>query len=315
MATSQERELPSLTANASLIRWHGYAALACVLYVALLGLAMSIKLHAPDWLGDVSWLTWGRLRYAHTQGVFFGWLGNAFLAFLYYAVPRLAGRPVTSVRLGWALFFVWNGLVVVPGWALVQAGVSQPLEWAEFPLAWTARRRWGWAWRVSSSSFRFLRARVPDLYVSAWYILGGLTFTLLAYPVGNLVPEYLAGARGAAFSGLWIHDAVGLICHAAGPGHRLRRHSRRRAPADLQPLPVDDRLLAVVPDLSAQRHASLYFLVDPDGGTKGGDCRLGLPRGRRILVVTNLLLSLRGRASVAAADAPLRFVWVGVVRT
>ena len=70
----------------------------------------------PDWLGGVSWFSWGRLRYAHTQGLFFGWLGNAFLAFLYFAVPRLAGRPVTAVRLGWALFAIFNGLLVLPRW-------------------------------------------------------------------------------------------------------------------------------------------------------------------------------------------------------
>src|SRR5207237_8023553 len=57
----------------------------------------------------------------------------------------------------------------------------------------------------------FLKARLSDLYVSAWYIIGGIIFTMLAYPVGNLVPELVPGARGAAFSGLWIHDAVGLF--------------------------------------------------------------------------------------------------------
>ena len=132
--TNDERAPSGANSTSPLIRWHGYAALASVLYVALLGLIMAIRLHAPDWLGGVPWLSWGRLRYAHTQGLFFGWLGNAFLAFLYYGVPRLAGRPVTGVRLGWALFAVWNGLLVLPGWALVQSGVSQPLEWAEFPL-------------------------------------------------------------------------------------------------------------------------------------------------------------------------------------
>ena len=29
--------------------------------------------------------------------------------------------------------------------------------------------------------------------------------------MGNFVPELVPGARGAAFSGLWIHDAVGLF--------------------------------------------------------------------------------------------------------
>jgi cbb3-type cytochrome oxidase subunit 1 len=54
----------------------------------------------PGLLSSESWLTWGRLRYAHTRGVFSGWLGNAFLAFLYYIVPRLTRRPIGSVRLG-----------------------------------------------------------------------------------------------------------------------------------------------------------------------------------------------------------------------
>ncbi len=182
---------------------------ACLLYVALLGLIMSIRLHAPDWLGGVPWLSWGRLRYAHTQGLFFGWLGNAFLAFLYFVVPRLANRPVTSVRLGWALFAVWNGLLVLPGWALVQSGVSQPLEWAEFPLPVDGAATLGMLMAVAQFVLPLLRARVSSLYVSAWYVLGGLTFTLLAYPVGNVVPEYLPGARArpSAVSGFmtqWV---------------------------------------------------------------------------------------------------------------
>ena len=252
-----------------------------MLYVALLGLVMAIRLHAPDWLGGVPWLSWGRLRYAHTQGLFFGWLGNAFLAFLYYAVPRLANRPVTSVQLGWALFAVWNGLLVLPGWVLVQAGVSQPLEWAEFPLPVDGAATLGMLLAVVQFVVPLLRARVPSLYVSAWYILGGLTFTLLAYPVGNVVPEYLPGAQGATFSGLWIHDAVGLFVTPLALAVAYAVIPAVSRPADLQPLPVDDRLLAAVPDLPAQRHPPLRLFVDPDGGPEGGDRRLGLPGGRR----------------------------------
>ena len=100
MATSQERRSPDTRTIPALIRWHGYAALACVLYVALLGLVMSIKLHAPDWLGGVVLVVLGAAALCAHAGLFFGWLGNAFLAFLYFAVPRLAGRPVTGVRLG-----------------------------------------------------------------------------------------------------------------------------------------------------------------------------------------------------------------------
>ena len=57
----------------------------------------------------------------------------------------------------------------------------------------------------------FWKCGASELYVSGWYLLGGLTFTFLAYPVGNLLPHILPGAMGAAFSGLWIHDAVGVF--------------------------------------------------------------------------------------------------------
>src|SRR6516225_4640216 len=134
MSTSADLSSEIPATECGLIRAHGMAALAMVLYSALLGLAVGLKFHWPEFLGATSWLTWGRLRYGHTQGIFFGWLGNAFLAFFYHALPRLAGRPVTSRALGWLLFVVWNFLVVIPGWALVQMGFSQPIEWAEFPI-------------------------------------------------------------------------------------------------------------------------------------------------------------------------------------
>jgi len=82
-----------------LIRAHGIAALAMVVVSALFGTLVAVKFVLPDFLGGAAWATWGRLRYNHTQGILFGFLGNAFLAFLYHAVPRLAERPVLSRRL------------------------------------------------------------------------------------------------------------------------------------------------------------------------------------------------------------------------
>jgi cbb3-type cytochrome oxidase subunit 1/cbb3-type cytochrome oxidase cytochrome c subunit len=313
MATSNEEHPPESRTIAPLLRWHGYAAVASVLYVALLGLTMSIKFHSPDWLGDVPWLTWGRIRYSHTQGLFFGWLGNAFLAFLYYAVPRLADRPVTSVRLGWALFGAWNGLVVLPGWALVQAGVSQPLEWAEFPLPVDGAATLAMLLACAQFAVPLLRAKVSSLYVSAWYILGGLTFTLLAYPVGNVVPEYLPGALGATFSGLWIHDAVGLfvtpmalaVAYAVIPAV-----SRRPIYSHFLSM-IGFWLLFLIYPLNGTHH--YVFSSIPMEAQKGAVVASVYLGADVILVVTNLLLSLRGRAGTAADDTPLRFVWVGVV--
>jgi cbb3-type cytochrome oxidase subunit 1 len=117
-----------------LIRWHGHAALITVLISALFGILVATKFNFPNFMGGHAWETWGRLRYNHTQGIFFGWLGNAFIAFCYYVTPRLSNAPVTSRRLGWTIFWIWNFMVVLPGWVLVCMGFSQPLEWAEFPI-------------------------------------------------------------------------------------------------------------------------------------------------------------------------------------
>ena len=225
-------------------------------------------------------------------------------------MPVLTGRPVTSRRLGRWLFGVWNFAVILPGWVLVLAGVSQPLEWAEFPLVVDASSMLG----LLLAAVQFLpaassRAGCESLYVSSWYIIGGLVFTLLAYPMGNIVPELVPGASGAAFSGLWIHDAIGLFVTPLALAIIYFVIPAVHRPADLQPLPVDARVLAAVLPLSAERHAPLRVLRrsrwrrrwarSPPRPSSGVDV---------IIVVTNLLLSLRG-AGIVGADMPLRFVW------
>src|ERR1700736_4213936 len=153
-------ELPSV--EYSLIRAHVFASLATLLISVSFGILVASKFNFPEFLGGHAWLTWGRLRYNHTQGIFFGWLGNAFLAFFYYGVPRLANRPVLSRKLGWVLFCIWNFAVVLPGWVLVAAGFSQPLEWAEFPLVVDAFVVLAFILMVFEFVLPFLKARPSD---------------------------------------------------------------------------------------------------------------------------------------------------------
>src|SRR5260370_29683359 len=162
-----------------LIRARVFATLLTLVFSALLGILVATKFTLPECLGGHGWLTWGRLRYNHTQGIFFGWLGNAFLAFFYYAVPRLANRPVLSRKLGWFLFCIWNFAVVLPGWVLVAAGFSQPLEWAEFPLVVDAFVVLAFILLVFVFVPPFVTPRVSHLYVSGWKLLVGLFFAIL----------------------------------------------------------------------------------------------------------------------------------------
>jgi len=296
-----------------LIRAHGLMALAMLVYTSLLGIAVALKFHSPGFLGSLAWLTWGRLRPAHVQGILFGWLGNAFLVFLYHAVPRLAGRPVTGRAVGWALFVVWNFLFVIPGWVLIMAGRGQWIEWAEFPLITDVFAILGLCLMAVQFVIPLLRARLSELYVSAWYILGAVIFTLLAYPVGNFVPEVVPGARGATYSGLWIHDAVGLyitplavaIAYFVIPvttGRPIFSHFLSM---------VAFWMLFFVYPLNGTHHYVFSSIpMDAQLGAIVASVYLGMDV---VLNVTNQLLSLRGSAGTVVRDVPLRYTWVGIV--
>ena len=296
----------------SLVRAHGFAALATLFISVAFGIFASIQLLAPDVAAGTPWLGWGRVRYAHTQGIMLGWLGNAFFAFLYHAVPILSGRPVTSARLGRWLFALWNFAVMAPGWILVLAGISQPLEWAEFPLAIDAFVVGALILAAIQFVPPFFARGLESLYVSSWYVIGGLVFTLLAYPMGNIAPEIVPGAQGAAFSGLWIHDAVGLFVTPlalailyfvipAASGRPIYSHFLSM---------LGFWLLFLVYPLNGTHHY-VYSVIPMEAQITAitASTILGVTV---ILVVFNLLMSLRG-GGILPADAGLKFVSLSTV--
>ncbi len=296
-----------------LIKAHGLAALVTLVISALFGLLVSIKMHHPDFAGNDAWLTWGRLRYNHTQGIFFGWLGNAFFMFLYYAVPKLAMRPVVNRHLGWCLFAIWNFAVVLPGWLLVLAGFSQPLEWGEFPLIVDAFVVLAFVLSIVQFAVPLLKTKLSHLYVSGWYILGSLIFTTLAYPVGNIAPQLLPGAQGAAFSGLWIHDAIGLYVTplAIAVAYFVIPMATRRPIHSHFLSMIGFWLLFFVYPLNGTHHYIFSAIpMDAQKGAIVASVYLGIDV---IIVVTNLLLSMRGSGQFLKQDVSLRFVWMGII--
>jgi cbb3-type cytochrome oxidase subunit 1 len=303
---------PRPRVETGLVYAHGLAALVTLFVSVAFGIFASIQLLAPETGAGVPWLSWGRVRYAHTQGIMLGWLGNAFFAFLYHAVPILSGRAVTSAALGHWLFALWNFAVLVPGWILVLAGVSQPLEWAEFPIVVDAFVIVGLVLAAVQFLPAFFGRRLESLYVSSWYIIGSLVFTLLAYPMGNIVPEVVPGAQGAAFSGLWIHDAVGLFVTPlavailyfvipAAAGRPIYSHFLSM---------LGFWLLFLVYPLNGTHHY-VYSVIPMEAQVTAiaASAILGVTV---ILVVFNLLMSLRG-SGIIPRDAGLKFVAMSTI--
>ncbi len=62
-------------------------------------------------------------------------------------------------------------------------------------------------------------AKEKPLYASNWYITAGLVWVVMIYIMGNYVPQFfIPGVAGAAVTGTWIHDAVGLYITPIGWG-------------------------------------------------------------------------------------------------
>jgi cytochrome c oxidase cbb3-type subunit I/II len=295
-----------------LVYAHAVAALVTLFVAVTFGILISLQFVWPDAIGGTPPLSWGRLRYNHTQGIMLGWLGNAFLAFLYHAVPVLTGRRVASARLGWWMFGLWNFAVMLPGWVLVLAGISQPLEWAEFPLIVDAVVIVALGLAAAQFLPPFFRGGVEDLYVSSWYIVGALVFTLLAYPMGNLVPETVPGAAGAAFSGLWIHDAVGLFVTPLALAilyFVIPAVTRRPIYSHFLSMLGFWGLFLIYP-LNGTHH--YVFSVIPMAAQMGAIAASTILGVDVIIVVFNLLMSSRG-SGLFPRDPGLRFVVMSTV--
>ena len=112
MSETAERAIDNRV-DTLLVAAHGIAALIALLIAALFGIIISLQFFLPDLTGSVLPLGWGRLRYAHTQGIMFGWLGNVFLAFLYHAVPVLTGCS-TIVVVDGVRYYVCNSIYYRP---------------------------------------------------------------------------------------------------------------------------------------------------------------------------------------------------------
>ena len=73
----------------NIVRLFAMAAMIWGIVGFLVGLIVAIKLYIPEFLGQWSWLSYGRLRPLHTNAVIFAFAGNAIFFGVYYSLQRL----------------------------------------------------------------------------------------------------------------------------------------------------------------------------------------------------------------------------------
>lgn len=201
-----------------LVKWHIAAGFTFFFVSLFAGLLYALQLSRLYPFPGVELLSPGRLRMIHTNAVAFGFLMNCFIGALYWIVPRLTGHRVLSRKLSWLIFFAWQAIILATALGIV-GGHAQAVEWGETPTAVDPFVVLGAGLLIANVAAPILKVRKRKLYVTLWYFGAMMVWMPLTYIMGNFVPQYFVpGAGGAAVTGLYIHDLVGLTVTPLGWG-------------------------------------------------------------------------------------------------
>lgn len=199
-----------------LIRLWLYWGMFWLLVTPSIGVTLSTMFNYPGFLGTALETGFGRLRPMHVNGVIFGAFSTLFIGLCYYIVPRLCGVRVAGERLGYALAWGWN-LILIAGLLLLLFGWNQGFEAGEFPWFIDALLLVSIATLCGQFMLTVARRTEPQLYVSLWYLLAAFVWTVFNFIlIVALLPYYIWGINSAAFHGLFIHYIVGLWITPAG---------------------------------------------------------------------------------------------------
>ena len=180
----------------------------------LYGLVGAIELVAPDLLGNIGWLVFGRIRTVHTNLVVFGFLTPALLSVGHFVVPRLLRTQLFSEKLGIFIVCLWN-VIVAAIFITLSIGLSQGREYAEAIWEIDILVAIAFALIFINMIMTIRNRQEPMLYVSVWYITAGIILTLIVYAIGNVIwvpgAGALTGIPDAVILWFYGHNVLGLL--------------------------------------------------------------------------------------------------------
>jgi len=204
-------------AEDSAARGFMFSSIVWLLIAMSCGLVIAAKQMAPDVFAHVPWLTYGRIRQVHVNGVLFAWMSMAYVGALYYIIPRLTRVKLYSEKLAQVTLWLWNLLIVLAVVTLL-AGMTTGVEYAE--LIWPLDIMVAViVLLVGFNCIKTVAARKEkQLYVSIWYFIGSLIWLPLVYIVGNIPSEWIGGIQQANMNWFYGHNAIGLWFTTVGVG-------------------------------------------------------------------------------------------------
>jgi cytochrome c oxidase cbb3-type subunit 1 len=149
-------------------------------------LVASLKFHAPGFLADSAWLTYGRVRPAGLNCLLYGFCMPAGLGVALWLLARLGRTRLALPGLVAAGAVCWN-LGVAAGIAGILAGGSTGFENLEMP-SYAARLVFlGYLMIAVWGALTFHRRRERQLFVSQWFLFAALFWFPWTYSTADLL--------------------------------------------------------------------------------------------------------------------------------
>ena len=200
-----------------IVRWFTFSALFWLIVGLIVGLWIAIEMFNPA-LNLTPWLSFGRLRVVHTNGLGLGFGLAGIFASSYYILQKLARAPLVFPRLAKVHFYLFNAIIALAALSLF-AGMNTSKEYAE--LEWPLDIAVVVMWVIFAVNVfaTLIKRQEKQMYVSLWYIIAMTVTIAVLYIVNNLeVPVNLfksypvyAGVNDANVQWWYGHNIVGFI--------------------------------------------------------------------------------------------------------
>ena len=178
------------------------------------GMIAAGYLIAPDFMANIEFIHFGRVRPIHVNLVLFGFVTPGLLAVAFYFTPRLLRTHLFSQKLGVITAVLWNIMLVAAVVSLAM-GYSQGREYAELPWAVDMMIAGLFALIIYNLLMTVRQRQEPILYVSIWYACAAVVMTAVGYCLGNVIwqPDSgaLIGIPDAILLWFYGHNIFGLL--------------------------------------------------------------------------------------------------------
>lgn len=196
---------PALT---KLILWYLCSAAFWLVVGTSIGEYLGIKFVSPD-VDHISWLSFGRLRPVHTNMVFWGWSSLAMIGLGYYVVSTVSNTVVASLKRGWYALYLINASVIAGSISLMAGINNAGGEYREY--IWPIMLLFAIGLVITLINYlqTIARRKTKEIYISNWYIVAAVMFTIVIALVGYL-PFWQNGLGETIAQGYYMHQGVGM---------------------------------------------------------------------------------------------------------